>query len=152
MKKFSVTCYSAPIRFVIEADYFAASGSTAVFHISNGDRDVPDEQVAYFTNVDSVVRVIDEDQVTTDDNVVNMILDTVVVFDDDDDSVMTIGEFFHACMIRLWEEEDGFSGKRPLGGSGWSYEMREVLVDKFNCSQGEADAMIGRALQAATLR
>jgi hypothetical protein len=28
----------------------------------------------------------------------------------------------------LWEEGEGFSGKRPLGNSGWEYDLYKPLV------------------------
>lgn len=33
---------------------------------------------------------------------------------------MTIDDFFTECNYWLWKECEGFSGKRPLGDSGWA--------------------------------
>ena len=31
-------------------------------------------------------------------------------------------------LITLWNEEEGFSGKRPFGNSGWKWEIYTALV------------------------
>jgi hypothetical protein len=38
----------------------------------------------------------------------------------------------------LWREEEGFSGKRPFGNSGWVYEVYGPLV-KAGWVEGEID-------------
>lgn len=40
---------------------------------------------------------------------------------------LTLREFLKECMKRLIIEEEGFSGKRPFGNSGWLQEIREAL-------------------------
>lgn len=30
---------------------------------------------------------------------------------------------------KVWEEGEGFSGKRPFGNSGWQHEVLEALAD-----------------------
>lgn len=53
-----------------------------------------------------------------------------------DDS--TIGENLRDIMRRVWEKEEGFSGKRPWGYSGWQLSFYEVLV-KFDVIEGSFD-------------
>lgn len=90
----------------------------------------------------------------------------------DDDSGYTLGgaktvrEFFAKCLIMLWEEGEGFSGKRPFGDSGWENRVlfsiakyRNVpgedgapLVDEdgyFNSIDPDAEEEILDELQAA---
>lgn len=42
--------------------------------------------------------------------------------------VATIGEYFTALMLLLWQQEDEFSGKRPFGNSDWSMEVDRALI------------------------
>lgn len=37
-------------------------------------------------------------------------------------------KYLHELLATLWEEQEGFSGKRPFGNSGWSSELAHVLV------------------------
>ena len=41
----------------------------------------------------------------------------------------TVGEFLESCLVELIESNEGFSGKRPLGDSGWATDMGLALVD-----------------------
>lgn len=47
---------------------------------------------------------------------------------ENDAGAKTVGEYFKILLMTLWEEEDGFSGKRPFGNSGWKYEVYTALV------------------------
>ena len=40
----------------------------------------------------------------------------------------TVRDFFINAMVELWNEGEGFSGKRPFGDSGWDYEIAKSLV------------------------
>lgn len=51
---------------------------------------------------------------------------------------MTIREYFRLLLTTLWEEGEGFSGKRPLGNSGWEYNLQQVLVEN-GCVAGEIE-------------
>lgn len=42
--------------------------------------------------------------------------------------VITLRQYFYDLMSTLWCEQDGFSGKRPFGNSGWDYEVYKPLV------------------------
>ena len=41
----------------------------------------------------------------------------------------TLREFFIQSMVALWEEGESFSGKRPLGDSGWQIEIAAALIE-----------------------
>lgn len=41
---------------------------------------------------------------------------------------VTIKDYMKALLVELWTEEEGFSGKRPFGNSGWSYSIYSELV------------------------
>lgn len=38
---------------------------------------------------------------------------------ENDAGAKTIGEYLKKLLLTLWDEEDGFSGKRPFGNSSW---------------------------------
>ncbi len=40
----------------------------------------------------------------------------------------TIGDFFHGMLLRIWNDPDDFSGKRPYGNSGWPFDLYAALV------------------------
>ena len=78
----------------------------------------------------------------------------------------TIREFFGNCMIMLWEEQDGFNGKRPYGNSGWATGLifavakdrnlpgrkGEPLIDEdgyFNSIDPKAEEAVEAELHAA---
>ena len=50
----------------------------------------------------------------------------------------TIREYFKFLLLNLWDEKEGFSGKRPFGNSGWEYELYATLI-KNNIILGELD-------------
>lgn len=56
----------------------------------------------------------------------------------DNGDLSTIGECLRDLLRRLWYEEEGFSGKRPWGNSGWPLEFYKVLV-KFDVIEGKFD-------------
>lgn len=41
----------------------------------------------------------------------------------------TVGEYLIELGQRVWEEGEGFSGKRPFGNSGWQTDVMYVLAD-----------------------
>ena len=49
-------------------------------------------------------------------------------FDSDAGDNITIREYFQALLITLWDKQDGFSGKRPFGNSGWTADIAIPLV------------------------
>lgn len=40
----------------------------------------------------------------------------------------TIGAYLIALLRQVWEDGEGFNGKRPWGNSGWEFEVYEALV------------------------
>ena len=42
---------------------------------------------------------------------------------------VTVRKFFSAILIELWNQEEGFSGKRPLGNSGWKRDLKVALIN-----------------------
>lgn len=49
---------------------------------------------------------------------------------DNDADASSVGEFLGCLLAALWEENEGFSGKRPLGNSDWQWQVYEALVKK----------------------
>jgi hypothetical protein len=45
-----------------------------------------------------------------------------------DADASTIREYLVALLATLWDEGEGFSGKRPFGNSGWHWDLYEALV------------------------
>lgn len=48
---------------------------------------------------------------------------------DDIGETLTIREYFHKLLYTLWEEQDGFSGKRPFGNSCWYFPVIYTLIE-----------------------
>ena len=40
----------------------------------------------------------------------------------------TIRDYLKALLTAVWEEQEGFSGKRPFGNSGWDRDIYLALV------------------------
>lgn len=40
----------------------------------------------------------------------------------------TVRSYLQDLLHTLWVEEEGFSGKRPFGNSGWQYDVYTALV------------------------
>lgn len=51
-----------------------------------------------------------------------------VVFDSDAGDGITVRKYLYRLLSALWEEQESFSGKRPLGNSGWEYDLYIPLV------------------------
>lgn len=73
---------------------------------------------------------------------------------------ITFREYFRKLLAVLWEDGEGFSGKRPFGNSGWELDLYGGLVaggfikgklDKYNCldeyDQKAGYAFIKRMIQ-----
>jgi len=45
-----------------------------------------------------------------------------------DSGATTIKGYLIALLDTLWEKEEGFSGKRPFGNSGWSHDLYKPLI------------------------
>ena len=48
-------------------------------------------------------------------------------FDFDGDRI-TVGCYLRKLLEKIWIEEEGFSGKRPFGNSGWQSDLTIPLV------------------------
>lgn len=57
---------------------------------------------------------------------------------ENDSGADTIGGYFHALLVKLWEDGESFSGKRPFGNSGWDYALYAALV-KANAVEGHIE-------------
>jgi hypothetical protein len=55
-----------------------------------------------------------------------------------DANAKTIREYLRSLLSTLWVEDEGFSGKRPFGNSGWKYEVYEAMV-KAGAVSGRID-------------
>jgi len=41
---------------------------------------------------------------------------------------LTIKEYLKELLRTLWQEGEGFSGKRPFGNGGWQYDLYAPLI------------------------
>lgn len=41
---------------------------------------------------------------------------------------LTVREYLRTLLMTMWEEGEGFSGKRPFGNSGWEYDLYKPLI------------------------
>lgn len=48
---------------------------------------------------------------------------------DNDANADTIGAYLAALALEVWVQNEGFSGKRPFGNSGWSGDIEIALID-----------------------
>lgn len=62
----------------------------------------------------------------------------VQFYSDDLAQDITIREYLKALLETLWIEDEGFSGKRPLGNSGWKYQIYAALI-KYGFIPGDLD-------------
>jgi len=58
-------------------------------------------------------------------------------FDSDAGDQMTFRDYIMKMVLTLWYEEEGFSGKRPFGNSGWKYEVWSGLAKAGFIDMGE---------------
>lgn len=78
---------------------------------------------------------------------------------DNDAEAGTVREYLVALLVTLWQEEEGFSGKRPFGNSSWQYDIYVPMItagvvsgsldeDGYveECDTKAADAMILTAI------
>lgn len=45
-----------------------------------------------------------------------------------DSGATTVRGYLKALLTTLWQEEEGFSGKRPFGNSSWQYDIYLVMA------------------------
>lgn len=41
---------------------------------------------------------------------------------------LTVREYLCSLLTTLWDEQEGFSGKRPFGNSGWDHDLYAPLI------------------------
>lgn len=59
--------------------------------------------------------------------------------EENDADATTVRDYLKALLYELWREEEGFSGKRPFGNSGWQNDLYKPLV-KFGVVSGKFDS------------
>lgn len=63
----------------------------------------------------------------------------------------TVREYFCRLLLKVWEDEEEFDGKRPFGNSGWQSDVRGALMDAGLLddpeSWGEAEEKIWDAIK-----
>lgn len=47
---------------------------------------------------------------------------------DNDSGETTVRGYLTELLATLWREQEGFSGKRPFGNSGWEYDLYAPLL------------------------
>lgn len=62
----------------------------------------------------------------------------LVFYCDDLSKKISIRGYFQALLTKLFEEDEGFSGKRPFGNSGWDADLAVPLI-KAGVIPGEID-------------
>ena len=68
-----------------------------------------------------------------------------VRFTSDAGDNLTVRQYLCRLLAALWEEEEGFSGKRPFGNSGWQREVYAALVGAgFIAGTIDADGCLDR--------
>lgn len=72
----------------------------------------------------------------------------------------TVRDYLVVLLATLWTEQEGFSGKRPLGNSGWEFDLYLPLIeagyvegtfddgDIDDCDDAAADKLIHTAILA----
>ena len=79
--------------------------------------------------------------------------------DDNDAKAATVRDYLKALLATLWERDEGFSGKRPFGNSGWKYDLylplikAGIVTGKLDhegfveeVAEAEADELIAKAI------
>lgn len=51
-----------------------------------------------------------------------------LLMQENDAGAATIGEYLITLLALLWNEKEGFDGKKPFGNSDWDGEVVETLV------------------------
>lgn len=44
------------------------------------------------------------------------------------EGVVTVKDYLYNLLATLWQEQEGFDGKRPFGNSGWEYDIYAALI------------------------
>jgi hypothetical protein len=94
------------------------------------------------------------------------ILDTPMDGDNDAEA-HSIREYLVELVAKMWADGEGFSGKRPFGNSGWTWELYKALIvaghvrgtldedgyveDLSRDEEARADRLISRAIEVLKL-
>lgn len=88
-----------------------------------------------------------------------------------DSGATSVRGYLVALLLEVWQEQEGFSGKRPFGNSGWSADLwrpliqaglipsasikiedgsgyHEIVTDDWRKTSAEADELIFSAIEA----
>jgi hypothetical protein len=79
---------------------------------------------------------------------------------ENDAGAATIQDYLIALLARVWDQQEGFSGKRPFGNSGWDWDtypplIKAGLIDGKLSEDGyveEADDNAGQRLIAEAIQ
>ena len=76
-------------------------------------------------------------------------------FDSDAGENLSVRDYLHELLYKLWSQGEDFSSKRPFGNSGWEYDICTALVagefvsgetdeDGFlvSCDEDEANQLV----------
>lgn len=67
---------------------------------------------------------------------------------DNDAKAATVRDYLKALLTRIWEEGEGFNGKRPFGKSGWDCELTSAIQDAgLAASEEEAQSLVFEAIE-----
>jgi hypothetical protein len=67
---------------------------------------------------------------------------------ENDANARTIREYLVALVERVWDEAEGFSGKRAFGNSDWQGEVYETLIEAgLADDEAQADSIIRGAIE-----
>lgn len=56
------------------------------------------------------------------------VLNTPMADGHNDAGAATIRDYLKMLLLRLWIDGESFSGKRPLGNSGWKFDLYIALI------------------------
>lgn len=62
------------------------------------------------------------------DDLAHQVLHCRMITPNDGDAA-TVGEFLGLLLSTLWLQNEGFSGKRPLGNSDWQHQVYTSLIE-----------------------
>lgn len=66
-----------------------------------------------------------------------------------DAGAKTVKEYLVKLLETVWVEEEGFSGKRPFGNSGWQYYLIEPVIKAgLAVTDSKAASLITEAIRS----
>jgi hypothetical protein len=79
---------------------------------------------------------------------VDTILDEELELRNFDGEPLTVREYMLNLALRVWEEEESFSPKRPFGNSGWQDEdILDLIATRHQMDTNEVFYLIKKALR-----